>query len=274
MSSKTVIKPSQSWALEWQEILSRKELLYFFTWRNFKIRYKQTVIGALWAIIKPLVLMVVFTLFFNRALNVETGNENIPYPIFSYSGLLFWNYFSQTVVQVGGSLVAFQNVISKVYFPRLIIPISTSLTGLIDFGLSLLIFIGLLIYYGIPPEPLGILLFFPLVLVSFLTILGFGSFAAALNVRYRDVEQALPFIVQVLLFLTPVIYPVSAVPESWQWIVYLNPLSGVIELFRNSMFSGPLLWEYYAISFVSCILIFILGLWMFKKQERSIGDYI
>lgn len=274
MSQKILIKPEQTWALEWKEITSRLELLYFFTWRNFKIRYKQTVIGALWAVIKPFILMVVFTLFFNRALNIETGNENVPYPVFSYSGLLFWNYFSQTVVQVGGSLVAFQNVISKVYFPRLIIPLSTALTGLIDFGLSLLIYVGILFYYGITPEPLGLILFFPLLLVTLLTVIGIGSFAAALNVRYRDVEQALPFLVQVLLFLTPVIYPVSAIPEGWQWVIYLNPLSGVIELFRNSLLGGVLQWHYYLISLAACLLILTLGLWMFKRQERSIGDYI
>lgn len=275
MSQKIVIKPELTWALEWREIFSRLELLYFFAWRSFKIRYKQTVIGALWAVIRPFILMIVFTVFFNRALNVGTGDDTIPYPVFSYSGLLFWNYFSQTVVQVGGSLVAFQGVISKIYFPRLIVPISTALTGLIDFALSLVIYVGILVYYSVDIQLLGVLLFIPLLIMTFLTIVGVGVFAAALNVRYRDVEQALPFGVQVLLFLTPVIYPVSAIPEAWRWIMYINPISGVIELFRSSLLGvGQLEWHYYAISFVSCLTILILGLWMFKKQERAIGDYV
>lgn len=274
-SNKTVIEPNMSWALEWKEIFSNLELLYFFTWRNFKIRYKQTIVGAAWAIIKPLILMVVFTLFFNRALNVDTGSENVPYPVFSYAGLLFWNYFSQTTNQVGSSLVSYQGVINKIYFPRLIVPISTALTGVIDFFLAAIIYAGILVYYGITPQILGIVLFIPALIVTFLTIVGLGSFMAALNVRYRDVTQALPFAIQVLLFLTPVIYPVSVVPEAWRWILFLNPMTGVIECIRASMLSlGPLQWDYYSISLASCLFIVIAGFWLFKRQERAIGDYI
>jgi lipopolysaccharide transport system permease protein len=273
--NKIVIEPNVSWALEWKELLSNLELLYFFSWRNFKIRYKQTVIGASWAIIRPFILMVVFTLFFNRALNVETGNTDVPYPVFSYAGLLFWNYFAQTTNQVGTSLVSYQGVINKVYFPRLIVPISTAVTGLIDFFLAFLIYVGILIYYSITPDALGILLFIPALIITFLTVVGVGSFMAALNVRYRDVAQALPFGIQVLLFLTPVIYPVGAIPEQFQWILYLNPITGVIESVRNGMLGlGDMQWGYYAISVGACITFLTIGFALFKRQERAIGDYI
>lgn len=272
---KTVITPKENWSLEWKDITHSKELIYFLTWRNFKIRYKQTVIGALWAVLKPFILMVVFTIFFNRVAKIGSGTANLPYPVFSYAGLLFWNYFAQTTNQVGGSLITYQNIIKKIYFPRILVPFSTAVTGLVDMFFALLIYIGILFYYSITPQLLGVFIFIPLIIMTFVTVLGIGIFMAALNVRFRDVEQALPFFIQVAMFITPVIYPVSLVPQTYQWLLYLNPMTGIIELSRVSLLgSGNLHWGYYLISLTSCCVIFTLGLLFFKSQERTIGDYV
>lgn len=271
---KTVIRPDISWALEWREFFKNKELLYFFTWRNFKVRYKQTALGAAWAIFKPLILMVVFTFAFNRVGNIE-GGEGIPYPVFSYAGLLFWTYFSQTVNQVGTSVVSAQGIISKIYFPRLIVPVSTALTGIIDLLLASAIYVVILIVYSQPVEILGVMLYLPFVLLSFLAVLGVGLFMAALNVKYRDITQALPFFIQALLFLTPVIYPVSAVPQSLQWILFLNPIAGPIDAFRAALLGHePIAWGYLAISIASCFVLLFVGLRYFKAKEREFADYI
>ena len=179
----TKIQASPRFGLEIKEIIAKHELLFYFMWRNFKIRYKQTVIGAGWAVFKPFILMVVFTLLFNKTINVKTGAGNIPYPIFSYVGLLFWTYFSQTVVQVGTSMVDNQSIFTKIYFPRLIIPLSTTLTGLIDFAAAALIYIVMMLHYGIYPTLSGSLLFIPMLLLSMITVMGMGCYMAALNVR-------------------------------------------------------------------------------------------
>ena len=271
---RTVIKPGYSWALEWQEIKSNFELLYFFTWRNFKVRYKQTAIGALWAVVRPFTLMVVFTIVFNRGAGIQPDGD-VPYAVFSYAGLLFWNYFSQSVSQVSSSLVAYQNIIKKIYFPRLLVPVSTAITGLIDFALSVLIFIGLVIHFDVSIQALGLILFIPLLIMSILTVLGVGLFMSALNVRYRDVEQLMPFLVQVLLFVTPVIYPASIVPASWQWVLFLNPMTAVVELSRYSLLGvGELNVMGIGISIISCLVAVIAGLLFFKSQERALGDLI
>lgn len=271
---RTVIKPEYSWALEWHEIKSNFELLYFFAWRNFKVRYKQTLIGALWAVVRPFTLMVVFTIVFNRGAGIQPDG-NVPYAVFSYAGLLFWNYFSQSVSQVSSSLVAYQNIIKKIYFPRLLVPVSTAITGLIDFALSVLIFIGLVIHFDVSIQVLGMVLFIPLLVMTILTVLGVGLFMAALNVRYRDVEQLMPFLVQVLLFITPVIYPVSIVPASWQWILFINPMTAVVEVARYSLLGvGQLNMMGIGISIISCVVAVIAGLLFFKSQERALGDLI
>jgi lipopolysaccharide transport system permease protein len=271
----THIKPNPKFGLELKDIYAKRELLFYFIWRNFKIRYKQTVVGAGWAVFRPLILMVVFTLLFNKAVGITSGSTNIPYPIFSYIGLLFWTYFSQTVVQVGDSMLANQNIFTKIYFPRLIIPLSVTLTGLIDFFIATLIYIVLMFYYGIFPQTAGLVLFLPMLLMSILTVLGVGSFMAALNVRYRDVGQALPFVVQVLLFLTPVIYPVSSVPERLQWVLFLNPMAGVIEVMRATLLSyGQVNYAHITLSVASCLVILVFGIWFFKKQEKIFADVI
>lgn len=271
----TVIDSGRNIGLDWGEFVKNRELLYFFTWRNFKIRYKQTLIGAGWAVFRPFALMVVFTAIFKRTGNLAPGYEDIPYPLFLYSGLLFWTYFAQTTNQVGESLLTSQNIIKKIYFPRLIAPVSVALTGLIDFFFSLIIYIGLMAYYGVVPGLSGVLLFLPMVLMSFLAVLGVGTFMTALNVRYRDVRQALPFIIQLMLFLTPVIYSVDFIPHNLQWLLFLNPMAGVVEAMKAGILGVELInWGYLGISVASTLLILFAGLSFFKSQERKVADLI
>ena len=271
----TVITQNRSIREELKEIREQKELLWFFARRNFKIRYKQSVIGAGWAIFQPLILMVVFTVFFNRLAGIESGDEAVPYPIFAYAGLLFWNYFAQTVNQAAGSLVTFQGVIKKIYFPRMMAPLSTSITGLIDFGFALLIYIGLMFYYGIAPSVEGLLLFLPMLLLSFITVFGVGMLLSSINIKYRDVQQALPFFIQAGLFVTPVIYPVSLVPERLDWVLFLNPMAGVIETMRASLLGlGDIPWLNLGISVLCALLLFVVGLYFFKRREAEIADWI
>ncbi len=273
--SKTVISPKQTVAFELKEFIQRKELLYFFTWRNFKIRYKQTLIGAGWAVFRPFILMVVFTLAFNRVASVESGSSDIPYPLFAYAGLMYWSYFSQTVNQVGDSLVSYQGVIQKIYFPRLMIPVSTALTGIIDFFFAILVYFGLSIFYGVSPGLLGVVLLIPMLLLSLIAVLGIGIFTASLNVKYRDVRQALPFFIQALLFLTPVVYPVELVPSNIQWILFLNPMTGVVDTIQASLLDiRDVQWSMLAISVASSLIILIIGLAYFKAKEREIADII
>ena len=277
MNSKqvTIVEASQGVGLDWREFLRSRELVYFFAWRNFKIRYKQTVIGAAWAVFRPFILMVVFTAIFKRSGSLAPGYEDIPYPLFLYSGLLFWTYFSQTTTQVGDSLISSQNIIKKIYFPRIIAPVAVALTGLIDFFISFIIYIGLMVYYGVSPQLSGIVLFLPMLTLTFLCVIGIGSFMTALNVRYRDVQQALPFFMQVLLFLTPVIYSVDFIPKNLQWVLFLNPIAGVIETMKTSTFGVEVVnWNHLGISLISAVFIIILGLVFFRSQERQVADLI
>lgn len=269
------ITPTTSLALEWRELWDNRELVRYFTWRNFKIRYKQTVVGAVWAVLKPLTMMVVFTFAFNQVGSVQTGSEDVPYTIFAYAGLMFWTYFSQSVTQVGTSFVSFQNMLKKIYFPRLIIPLSIVFAGLIDFFFSLLVYVGLSWHYEIIPSTLGLVLSLPLVLLTMVTTLGVGMFAAALNVKYRDVGQILPFLVQAMLFLTPVVYPVTAVPETWQWVLFLNPMTGVVDTAQATLLNlHEVKWDLLLMSTVSAVLIFILSLAFFRSKEREFADLI
>lgn len=225
--------------------------------------------------IRPLILMVVFTFAFNNVGNVQTGSDAVPYPIFAYAGLMFWTYFAQTTTQVGGSLLTFQNIMKKIYFPRLMVPVSIAITGLIDFAFSLVIYLGLMFYYGITPEPVGLLMFLPMVLLTFIASLGVGMFMAALNIKYRDIQQVLPFFIQALLFLTPVVYPVSVVSEQWQWVLFLNPMTGVVDTMQAGLLGlRDIQWDLLAISVVSGLLILIISLVFFKAREREFADLI
>lgn len=271
----TVIKPKKHLAIDWKELKAYRELFFYFAWRDVKVRYKQTAIGASWAIFQPFITMVVFTLFFNRVAGIQTGSKAVPYAIFSFIGLLFWNYFSNALNRSANSLVDNQSVVTKVYFPRLIPPISSTIVSLIDFCFALLVYIGLMVYYQISPTPLGLLLFLPAVALTFVAAAGPGLFLAALNVKYRDVKQILPFLIQTGLFLTPVIYPVTAVPQQYQWLLYLNPMTGVINVMRSSLLGlGSINWALTGLSALSALVLLMFGLYYFKAKEREFADII
>lgn len=269
-----VIKPQKRLNISLRELWAYRELFYFFAWRDIKVRYKQTAIGATWAIIQPFVTMVVFSLFFNRVAGIKSPG-GIPYPIFSYTGLLFWDYFSNSLSQVSNSLLANQSVITKIYFPRIIAPMSATLLGLVDFFFAGIVFAGLMVYYHITPGLVGILMLIPMLALSLAAALGVGTFLAALNVKYRDVKAIVPFIIQLGLFLTPVIYPVSLVPKRFQWILNLNPMSGVINTMRAGLLhQGMIDWRGLLVSTISALVLLALGFAFFKRTEREFADII
>ena len=269
----TIIRPKKplSWG-DFQELWSQKELLYFFTWRDLKIRYKQTVLGVLWALFQPFVTMVVFTIFFGTFGKIPS--DNIPYPVFVFSGLLLWQLFSATLLQASNSLVSQESLLTKVYFPRLILPISSLFSNLVDFFVASFILVGLMIYYGFVPHIFGILLVPLLVLITCIFAVGLGLFLASLNVKYRDVKYILPFFVQLLLFVTPVIYP-SSILGKYAWLLAVNPMTGVIKAMRAALFGGqPINWTLLALSAATAVAILLVGLLYFKKSERRFADLI
>ncbi len=270
-----IIKPTKKLSINLKELFAYRELFFYFAWRDVKVRYKQTAIGASWAVLQPFVQMVVFTLFFNKVAGIQSGNAAVPYAIFSYTGLMFWNFFSQALTKASNSLVDNQAVVTKVYFPRLLLPLSSTLIGLIDFAFAFIVFIGLAFYFGIPPTLTAVLLLPVALFVTFVASSGIGMFLAAVNVKYRDVKQAVPFFIQIGLFITPVIYPVTAVPVQYQWILYLNPMTGVINMMRGSLLhTAPINWSLTLLSFGVAILFFMIGLIYFKAKEREFADII
>ena len=275
MAQVTVIKPHSKLRLNLKELITYRELLFYFAWRDIKVRYKQTFIGAAWAVIQPLASTAVFTLFFNRVAGIETGSQLVPYAVFAYLGLLYWNLFNSSLTKASNSVVDNQGVITKVYFPRLIPPLSSGVLGLVDFVISAVFFFVILFVYNISPPITGILLMIPMAGVTLLASLGAGMFFATLNVKYRDVRQALPFMIQILMFLTPVIYPITLVPDKYQWILYLNPVCGVISLMRSSLLGlGEVSNVHLLISGVMSVVLFIIGLYYFKAKERGFADII
>ncbi|XOU94779.1 MAG: ABC transporter permease [Candidatus Kerfeldbacteria bacterium] len=269
---KTIIKPKKGWVgINFKELWLFKELFYIFSWRDIKVRYKQTAIGIIWALIQPIMLMVVFSLFFGNLIGVPS--DGIPYPIFAFSGLLFWNYFSTSLTKSSNSLVENENVIKKIYFPRLILPFSASITPLIELLISFLVYAGLMLYYQYTPTLEGLLLLPLLIILSLLSASGLGSFLAAINVRYRDIREALPFFIQTLFFVTPVIYPTTLIPEKYQWILALNPMTGIIETARAGLIGNqPINYELLGISTIIAIALFILGIFYFRKTEKVFAD--
>jgi lipopolysaccharide transport system permease protein len=270
---KVIIKPSRGWlALRLNELWQFRELLYFLTWRDIKIRYKQTVLGAAWAIIQPFLTMVVFTLFFGKLAKIPS--EGVPYPIFSYAGLLPWTFFAQAMNQSSDSLVGNAHLITKVYFPRLAVPLSATLAPLVDFCIAFIVLIGMMFYYQIFPTVT--LVWLPgFLLLAFATSLGAGLWLSALNVQYRDVRYTVPFLTQIWLFATPVIYPSSAVHGPWRIILGLNPMTGVVEGFRWALLGigaapGAMI---YSSMGVSLLLVFT-GLIYFNRMEKTFADVV
>jgi len=270
---KIVIRPSGGWvSLRLGDLWAYRELLYFLVWRDIKVRYKQTVLGAAWAVIQPFFTMVVFTIFFGQLAKVPS--DGLPYPVFAYCGLLPWQLFSYALTQSGNSLVANQNLITKVYFPRLVIPLAACLAGIVDFGIAFLVLLGMMIFYGITPTAamasLPIFLLFALA-----TALGVGLWLSAMNVRYRDVRYTIPFLTQVWLFATPIAYPSSLIPAKWRAIYGLNPMAGVVEGFRWALLGkgelpGPLV----GISLAAVVVLLTGGLYYFRRMERTFADVV
>lgn len=248
-----------------------RELLYFLVWRDVKVRYKQTLLGAVWAVLQPLVTMIIFTYFFGKLARVPT--DGVPYPIFFYTGLLLWTYFSNAVMSGANSLISNTNLITKVYFPRLIIPASAVGAGLIDFAIASVLLVFLLIYYSFPVT-WGYLMLMPLVLLTTLFALGLSVWLAALNVRYRDVRYALPFLIQIWMFVSPIIYPSTLVPQEWRWVMNMNPLTGIIEGFRASLLGREFHWLALGYSTLFIVLLLLYGSYTFRRMERRFAEFI
>ncbi len=267
------IKPKKGWQfIDLKELEQYRDLFYFFVVRDIKIKYKQTVLGGLWAIIQPFFSMVIFTLFFGRLAKIPS--DGIPYPIFSFSALVAWTYFATTVSTSGNSLVGGANLISKVYFPRLIIPLVPALAGLMDFFIAFVVLIGMMFYYGIYPTVMTLLAPF-LVLLMMFTASGVGLFLSALSAKYRDIKFTIPFLVQIWMFASPVVYPASMIPEKYQFLYALNPMVGVIEGFRSVLLGTvPFPIQMILISTIVSAIMFILGMFYFKQTERYFADII
>ncbi len=269
----TVIEPKTGWVpVDFREIWNYRELLYFLTKRDIKVRYKQTVLGGLWAVIQPAFTMLVFTLFFGRL--AKMPSDGLPYPIFVYAGLLPWTYFANAVSASGNSLVGSSNLITKVYFPRIVVPASAALAGLLDFLIALFVLAALMIWYQVLPGP-GVFLFPFLVALTFLCAVGVGLWLSALNVQYRDIRYAIPFLVQVWMFVSPVIYPVSLVHGNYQWLLALNPMGGVIHAYRAALLGHqPIDWGLLGLSTLIILALFLGGLYYFRRMEKVFADVV
>src|SRR5678815_537056 len=267
------ISPPSRWtSLDFRELWEYRELLYFLVWRDIKVRYKQTALGAAWAVMQPLFMMLVFSLFFGRLAKVPS--DGIPYPVFTFCALIPWQLFANALTESSNSLIGNQNLITKVYFARLVIPIAAVLSGLVDFLIAFAILIGMMLFYGIVPG-LAILALPGFILLAVLTALAVGLWLSALNVQYRDVRYTINFLVQFWLFLTPVAYPSSIVPEKWRAIYGLNPMAGVVEGFRWALLgkSSPPS----AMLFVSVFVVLVLlvgGLYYFRRMEQEFADIV
>lgn len=257
--------------LDWEEIFKYRELFLIFVWRNIKVRYKQTVLGVLWVILQPLLSTGVFTIFFGRLAKIPS--ENLPYELFVFIGLVFWTFFANALTQSSNSLVEHSQIIKKIYFPKEILPLSYVATSFVDFFINFLMILFLLLIFGYTPSPLTILLVPVCVLITATLAGGLGLYLAALNIKYRDVRYILPFFIQILLFLTPVIYPSSIVRDSLRYIFAINPMTGVIETMRK-LLTGSQGVDYFLllISAGSAIIVFILGNLYYRSTEKLIAD--
>jgi lipopolysaccharide transport system permease protein len=269
----TVIEPPKGWApLHLGELWKFRELLFFLTWRDIKVRYKQTALGATWAVLQPVLTMIVFSIIFGGLANLPS--EGIPYPIFTFTALLPWQLFAFALTQSSNSLVGSQNLISKVYFPRLVVPFSSVLAGVVDFAIAFLVLIGLMAFYGIRLTPAALLL--PLFLILALaSALAVGLWLSALNVQYRDIRYVVPFLTQFWMYATPIAYSSSLIPEKWRWLYSLNPMTGVVEGFRWAILGKSSLDPLsLGISAVAVVILLAGGLYYFKRMETSFADII
>jgi len=269
----TIIKTSSGWAFpNFREVWQYRELLYFLVWRDVKVRYKQTALGAAWAVIQPFFTMVVFSIFFGRFAKVPT--DGLPYPIFAYSALIPWHYFAHALSQSGESLVKEQRLITKVYFPRLVMPLAPMFGGLVDFAIAFFVLIGMMIWYGIKPT-IGVLALPLWIIMAMMTALAVGTWFSALNVKYRDIRYTIPFLTQLWLFSTPIAYSSSIVPERWRSLYGLNPMTGVVEGFRWGLLGKELpSLQMVLISAGVVMLLLIGGLIYFRRTEKTFADIV
>lgn len=269
-----VIEPSRGWVgINWNEVHLYRELLYFLAWRDVKIRYKQTALGTAWAILQPVLTMVVFSLFFGRLAGFGAKTGGIPYPIYVYAGLLPWTFFSNTIANSSNSVVGSSNLITKVYFPRIIIPLASIGAGLVDLALSLGVLLLMMVgYHTAISANLCVL---PLCVIGIVAVTaGVGALLAALTVAYRDFRYVVPFLVQIWMFVTPVIYPISIVPAKWRGLLGLNPLAGLVEGCRAALLGSPLNWGQLGLSMIISVALFFAGVAYFRRVERRFADII
>jgi len=269
----TIIRPSRGWiSLNLHDLWEYRELLYFLTWRDIKVRYKQTVLGAAWAIIQPFFTMVVFSVFFGKL--AKMPSDDIPYPIFSYAALVPWTFFANGLSQSSSSLVASANLIKKVYFPRLVVPISSVISGAVDFVLAFVVLLGMMLYFGIVPT--WNIVWLPLLLLlALVTSLGVGLWLTAMNVQFRDVRYAVPFLVQAWMFATPIAYPSSLLDEPWRTLYGINPMAGVVEGFRWALLGtqtapGPIV----LVSALVAVGLLVSGAYYFRRMEKTFADLV
>jgi lipopolysaccharide transport system permease protein len=268
-----VVNPPAGWApLDVRELWEHRELLYFLVWRDLKVRYKQTVLGVAWAVLQPLLTMVVFSVFFGKLAGIPS--DGLPYPIFSFAALVPWTFFSYGLTQSANSLVSDEQLVRKVYFPRMVIPAATVLSGVVDFVLAFALLLGMMLYYGIALT-LHILWLIPLLLLTLVTSLGIGLWLAALNVQYRDVRYTVPFLTQLWLFATPIAYPSSILREPWRTVYGLNPMAGVVVGFRWALLGtdtapGPII----VVSALAALLLLVGGMFYFRRMEHTFADVI
>lgn len=254
-----------------RDVWAHRELLYFLVWRDLKVRYKQTVLGAAWAVLQPFLTMVVFTLFFGKLAQIPS--DGVPYPIFAYAGLLPWTFFSNAVINSGNSMITNSSLITKIYFPRVIIPASAVVAALFDFVVAGLLLLGMMVYYDVRSS-WQVVIIAPVMLFMTLFAIGLGTFMAGLNVKYRDVRHALPFFVQLWMFATPIIYPSNFVPLKWRWLLGLNPLAGMIEGFRSGLFGLNIKWSDFVVAAGLTAMLSAYSLYSFKRMESGLADII
>ena len=273
----TIAPPKRWLAINWQELWRYRDLFLVLAWRDISVRYKLTALGIVWAIFQPFVTMIVFTFIFNRMANISSG-DNTPYPIFLYVGLLLWQYYSSTLTNASNSMINNSALIQKIYFPRLIVPATAATTGLIDLAIAAVILIGMMIYYGIMPHLIGVLLLPVMLAIAVLSALGMGLLLASLNIKYRDVRFALPFFIQILMYVTPVIYPVKMLdnyPFVKNLMLWMNPISGVISNARAGLLGqGSIDFGILGIALLMSIVYFVAGLYYFRSTERYFADIV
>lgn len=257
-----------------RELWVYRELFYFFAWRDIKVRYKQTVLGIGWAVLQPAITALIFTVFFNRVAKIDTGSVNIPYPVFAYLGLSYWNAFTGATSNISTSVLNNAGVITKVYFPRIIAPLSAAVLAVVDFFFAILVFIVLLFIFKVHANFIGLLWVIPSLGLLMFAAIALGLLFAALNVKYRDMRSALPFVIQAMFFMTPVIYPLSMIPERYKLLAFLNPATGPITSIKSIIFNQPVEWVGLGISLTVSILLFVIGFIAFKRAERRFPDYL